>query len=129
MSSFTLALIQMRVDGGDKQGNLRRAEERLAEAASKGAAVAVLPEALTLGWTHPSARTEADGIPDGESFQRLRAAAERHRFYVCAGLVERAGDRIFNSAILIAPTGDLLLHHRKLNELEMDEGFRVEAGG
>ncbi|MFO1500323.1 MAG: carbon-nitrogen hydrolase family protein [Verrucomicrobiota bacterium] len=45
--------------------------------------------------------------------------ARRSRVYVCAGLVERAGDAIFNSALLIGPQGDLLLHHRKLNELAL----------
>ena len=48
-----LALIQMLVEGGDKEGNLCRAEERVAEAGRQGAEVVVLPEALNLGWTHP----------------------------------------------------------------------------
>lgn len=113
-----LALIQMRVDGGAKEANLARAETRIAEAARAGADVVLLPETLSLGWTHRSARTEADPIPEGESCERLRAAAQRHRVFVCAGLVERAGPRIFNAAVLLHPRGDLLLHHRKLNELE-----------
>jgi predicted amidohydrolase len=33
--------------------------------------------------------------------------------------VERSGSQIFNAAILVAPNGELLLHHRKLNELEI----------
>jgi predicted amidohydrolase len=39
--------------------------------------------------------------------------------YVAAGLVERAGSRLFNAAVLIGPTGELLLHHRKINELDI----------
>src|SRR5687767_1406348 len=37
---------------------------------------------------------------------------------VCAGIVERSGERIFNSAVLIAPGGELLLHYRKLHEID-----------
>lgn len=37
---------------------------------------------------------------------------------VCAGLIERCGDRLFNSAVLISASGEILLHHRKLNELD-----------
>jgi len=74
---------------------------------------------MTLGWTHSSSELDADEIPDGESCLRLREAARANRIYVCAGLVERAGAFIFNSAALIGPDGDLLLHHRKLNELEI----------
>src|SRR5258706_306219 len=86
---FKLALVQMPVEGGQKEGNLNRALERINEAAAQGAGVVVLPEAMTLGWTHPSARTEADEIPNGPGCARLRDAARRNRVYVCAGLVEQ----------------------------------------
>lgn len=109
----------MRVDGGAKEANLARAERLIGEAAAAGAQVALLPETLNLGWTHGSARTDADEIPDGESCRRLRAAAKRHGVFVCAGLVERADAMRFNSAVLIGPQGEVLLHHRKLNELEI----------
>ena len=114
-----LALVQMLVDGGQKAANLERAEHRIADAARNAAELVLLPEALTLGWTHGSARHEADAIPGGESCTRLCEAARRHRVHLCAGLVERAGDRIYNAALLIGPNGEILLHHRKLNELDI----------
>jgi predicted amidohydrolase len=116
---FKLALIQMRVQGGCKTENLRRATDFIAQAARQGAQVVVLPEAMTLGWTHPSARAEADAVPNGESCLSLRDVACRHSVYICAGLVEAAGPKIFNTAVLIDPQGEILLHHRKLNELEI----------
>src|SRR5262249_60107265 len=81
---FKLALVQMRVDGGRKDENLRRADERIAEAAARGADVILLPEAMDLGWTHPSARRETDPDPDASTCRRLRDAARRHRRYVCS---------------------------------------------
>ncbi|MCB1126997.1 MAG: hypothetical protein KDM81_10905, partial [Verrucomicrobiae bacterium] len=98
---FRLAMVQMRVDGGEPEVNLSRAEARLAEAKAKGADIAVLPETLDLGWTHPSALSGADAIPDGAACQRLRNAARRHGLLVAAGLTERSGDRVFNSAVLV----------------------------
>jgi predicted amidohydrolase len=47
----------------------------------------------------------------------MRAAARRHGVHVCLGLIERAGELRFNSAVFIDPSGQVLLHHRKLNEL------------
>jgi predicted amidohydrolase len=120
---FKLALIQMRVEGGRKEANLRRAIDRIAEAAGQRAQVVVLPEAMTLGWTHSSAKTDADEIPGGLSCEILRQAARRHNVYVCSGLVERTGHKIFNSAILIEPGGHVILHHRKLNELDIAREF------
>src|SRR5204862_7435842 len=64
--NFTLAMIQMRVEGGQKQSNLEHARELIWRAAGQGAQVVLLPEAMPLGWTHSSARKEADAIPAGE---------------------------------------------------------------
>lgn len=125
--SFKLALVQMRVIGGDKRTNLRHAVELVEQAATAGAQLALLPEAMTLGWTHPSARAHADEIPDGESCRALRDVARRTGIHLCAGLVERSGDRVFNAAVLIDPAGEVRLHYRKLNELEI--GHALYAPG
>lgn len=120
---FKLALIQMLVEGGRKEANLRRAIERVRAAVANGANAIVLPEAMTLGWTHSSAKTEADEVPNGPGCMALREAARANKVYVCSGLIERAGEQVFNSAVLIAPNGDVILHHRKLNELEIGHAF------
>lgn len=124
---FKLAMIQMRVDGGERAANLRRARERLDEAASHGGQVAVLPEALNLGWAHPSALRDAEPIPEGPTCELLRESARRHQVFICAGLIERSGEAVFNSAVFISPAGDLLLHHRKLNELELAHEFYAQG--
>ena len=88
-------------------------------AAARGCRLVVLPECLDLGWTDPSARDLARPIP-GPHADRL--APRRHAstdIYVAAGLVERAGDRLYNAAVLIDPEGRILLHHRKINELDI----------
>jgi predicted amidohydrolase len=117
MNSFKLALAQMPVLGGHREENLRRAVEYIDRATQKGASIVLLPEALDCGWCHESAHTEAAPIPQGDASMRLRDAARKHQIYVCAGLVERAGHQLFNSAVLFSPEGEVLLHHRKLNEL------------
>ncbi len=109
----------MLVQPGRKESNLARAETRIAEAAARGAEIILLPEALPLGWTHPSARTEADVVPNGESCARLRRAAKARGVFVCAGIIERAGEKLFNAAVLINPDGEVILHHRKIHELEL----------
>ena len=124
---FRLALAQMLVEGGRREANLDRAVERIETAAAAGAQVVLLPETLTLGWMHPSALTDAEEIPYGPSCAKLREAATRNRVYVCAGLVERDGDQVFNSAVFIAPNGELVLHHRKLNELEIGQGCYAQG--
>ena len=124
---FQLALIQMEVLGGEKARNLRRAEMLISEAASAGARLLLLPEALDLGWTHPSALEQAEPIPSGEPCQRLAEAAQRHQVYICAGLTEQARGAVYNAAVLISPQGQVILTHRKLNELEIGHPYYAQG--
>ena len=116
---FKLASIQMLVEGGWKARNLQRAQSLIIEAAEHGAQVVVLPEAMPLGWTHSAARKEAEAIPESESCVMLGKVAQANDVYICSGVIERCGNRIFNSAVLMDPDGKLLLHHRKVNELDI----------
>src|ERR671917_2113592 len=116
--SFRLGLAQTLVEGGRPGPNLDRAVAAIHRAADLGCRAVVLPECLDLGWTDPSARDLARPIP-GPHSERLAQAARQHRIFVAAGLVERAGDRLYNAAVLFDPEGRVLLHHRKINELDI----------
>jgi predicted amidohydrolase len=117
-AAFKLGMAQIRVEGGERERNLRRAEESVAEAGRRGCAVVVLPECMDAGWTHPSARALAEPIP-GPTSERLSRAARRAGLYVAAGLTERAESALYNAAVLISPDGEILLKHRKINELSI----------
>ena len=117
-----LGLVQMLVEGGAPERNRARAVRAIATAAAHGAQVIVLPEALDVGWTHPATRDLAEPIPSGRTCAALCVAARQHGVYVCAGLVERAGNQVYNAAVLLAPDGTVLLVHRKLNELDIGHG-------
>ncbi len=118
MRTYQLAMVQMEVVGGAPEINLSNAEARIREAAENGAKIALLPEALDFGWTHTSAREAAGPIPGGMSFERLSKAARQNNIYVCAGIIERDGDDLYNAAVIIDRKGQLVLKHRKLNELD-----------
>ena len=101
-------MVQMLVEGGAAERNLQRATQYIDEAASNGADIVLLPECLDLDWTHPSCLHNASPIPGGEPYQYLAAQAERFGVTVCAGLSERDGDQVFNTAVLIDQRGKLL---------------------
>lgn len=117
-TSFNLAMAQMLVKGGLPDHNLQQARWMIRQAAEQGCAVVVLPECLDLGWTDPAARQLAQPIP-GPHSDLLAEAARQANIYVVAGLTERAGERIYNAAVLISPQGDILLKHRKINIMEI----------
>ena len=107
---------QMMVEGAQPQANIARAVGMINAAGRQNCDVVVLPECLDLGWTHPCAAELAQTIP-GPFSDVIVAAAKSAEIYVAAGLVERMNGRIFNTAIFISPTGEILLKHRKINEL------------
>ena len=115
---YRVGMAQMLVEGGRPEANLGRAVEAVRAAAADGCRLVVLPECLDLGWTDPSARALARPIP-GPHTETLARAAAGCGVYVTAGLVERFGDRLYNAAVLIGPRGRLVLHHRKINELDI----------
>ncbi len=127
---FNLAIVQMYVEPGDLAKNLAHAEELIHEASVNNADVVLLPEVMDLGWTHPSAKEFAEPIPNGETCRRLCESAKKNKVYLCAGIVERDGEAIYNSAVIIDNMGKVLIKHRKLNELSIghdvyDQGDRL----
>ncbi len=113
---------QILVEGGRASDNLQRAAESIQRAAEQGCQIIVLPECLDLGWTHPSGRTLAEAIP-GKRSEFLCRAAQEHHITVVAGLTERDGLSIFNTAVLIDATGRLRLKYRKINVLDIAQSL------
>ncbi|WP_216648731.1 carbon-nitrogen hydrolase family protein [Agromyces agglutinans] len=112
-----VGMAQMLVQPGQRDHNLSRAIEMIRGAAAAGCDIVVLPECLDLGWTHDSARSEATAVP-GAITDALSFAAVENDILVAAGLTERSGGRIYNAAVLISAQGEILLHHRKISELD-----------
>ena len=113
---------QLLVEGGEPERNLKRAVEMINHAASQRCDIVLLPECLDLGWTHPSAKTEAQPIPGGRS-DILCDQARKHGIYICAGLTEKDKDKVYNAAVLINPAGEIILKYRKINLLVVEQEY------
>lgn len=122
VNTYRAALGQMLVEGGKPEANIRRAISMVRAAAKAGCAVVVLPECIDFGWTHPVAVHRAHPIPGAHS-ERISAAAQANRIHVVVGLVERVGERLYNASVLFNPLGELVLKHRKINEVEAGLGL------
>lgn len=71
-------------------------------------------EAIT-GWyaEDPSYLSEIAEIIPGNFTDSLAFYAKKYAIYISIGLAERAGDRIYNSIIVINPGGEIIGIHRK----------------
>lgn len=111
-----VAVCQILVIDGDREGNFRRIEYALETAHAQHAQIATFPESSILGWENPDAHSMATPIPGADS-DRLAALARKYSLMIAIGLDETDGGRLYDSAILMDKTGKLLWKHRKLNVL------------
>jgi predicted amidohydrolase len=121
-----IAMAQIFCIDGDRSGNFVRIENALNEAKAKKADIVVFPESALLGWENPEAHTRACPIP-GDDSDRLCKLAKKYGIFLCIGLDEKEGDKLYDSAILIDDQGEILLKHRKVNVLKelMDPPYSV----
>lgn len=117
--TIRIGLGQMLARPGQPDENLAPAEDMI-RAAAQQCHLVVLPECLDFGWTGLRCPQQALPIPGAYS-ERLAQAARRWRVYVVAGLLQRSGEKLYNAAVLLDPTGKFLLHHRKISLLDIEQ--------
>ena len=128
-SAVRIACLQMEPCVGEKDRNLARSLEMIGEAAEAGANLVVLPELCSSGYvfdTREEARLLAEEIPDGPSCRAWGDAAARHGMHIVAGIAEREGSALYNSAVVVGPQG-VIGTYRK-NHLWAAENLYFEPG-
>ena len=127
-----VAVIQAGSVAFDTDATLVRVERLVADAASQGAVLAVLPEALiggypkgadfgaTVGRRTPEGRAwfgryrdAAIDVP-GPTTRRLGELAQAHAMHIVVGVIERDGGTLYCTAVFLGPDGALLGKHRKV---------------
>ncbi|WP_134042958.1 nitrilase family protein [Paraburkholderia caballeronis] len=114
---------------GDRRANVAHSLERIEKAAQHGASLLVLPELSNTGYafaSRPEAFELAESLADGETVRAWCAAAQRLGVHIVAGIAERDGERLYNSAVFVGPTG-VIGSYRKLH-LWNDEKRFFEPG-
>jgi predicted amidohydrolase len=114
--TLRIAVCQTFCIDGDIEGNLRRIEYAVEDAARQRADLACFPETALIGWVNPAAHELATPIP-GALSDRIAALAKKHDIMIAIGLCEKDGESLHDSAILIGADGRILLKHRKINTL------------
>lgn len=111
-----IAMAQIFCFDGDRAGNFVRIENAIIDAKNQSAELIVFPESSILGWVNPTAFQKAFPIP-GDDSKKLCELAKKYKIYICIGLDEKDGDKLYDAALLIDDEGNILLKHRKINVL------------
>jgi N-carbamoylputrescine amidase len=116
-AKLTVACIQMEPTFGETAANVEKTVALMKEAAAKGANLVVLPELCNTGYvfyTREEARALAEHIPDGPTCRRWIEVAQELDLHIVAGINEKDGERLYNSAVIIGPQG-LVGRYRKVH--------------
>ena len=127
-----VGLIQMNARLYDKEYNLERVEKLIREAAGRGAKIVCMPEAAVQGYARvdlppgtsldaPQVVAErakildaAEPIP-GPTTYRFAALARELGIWIVFGMDENRGGRLFNTAILMNPQGQIAGTYSKVH--------------
>ncbi len=99
--------VQMDVMIGDTETNVDRMAHWLADERTQSAQLVVFPECAVSGYCFESkseAMFVAEEIP-GPSTTRLAELAKQHNKHIAFGMLERSGEDLFNSCVLLGPAG------------------------
>jgi 5-aminopentanamidase len=114
---------------GEPDTNLAACLDRLEEAAALGCRLVVLPECAVSGYMladEQEAARAAETVP-GPSVEALEQACARLGLHCVAGLLERDGTRVRNTAVLVGPDG-LVGRYRKTHLPHLGVDRFVEPG-
>ncbi|MFO0864996.1 MAG: carbon-nitrogen hydrolase family protein [Gemmataceae bacterium] len=132
MAPFTAAVIQAAPVLFDTERTVAKIADLAADAARRGAKLAVFPEAFVGGYPKGlgfGVRMGMRDLPGREEYRRyLEAAidvpgpvvaslcgiAKSHGIYLVVGVVERSGGTLYCSVLFLSPKGELLGKRRKL---------------
>ncbi len=103
-----IACIQMQPVIGKVEDNVAHSLGLISRAVELGAKLVVLPELSNTGYMFQS-REEAfalsEPIPNGPTVKTWSEIAAKHKLHLVAGICERDENKLFNSAVLIGPSG------------------------
>jgi predicted amidohydrolase len=124
--TFTAACIQWDVRRGDVSANHAQVQTELADAATRGTTLVVLPEMWSTSFLadYPDALLQAAAAAEAE----VCAASSRHGMVVIGSSVEQDGSRLCNTA-RVYERGRLLGSYRKIHLFSPNaEDRRLSAG-
>jgi len=113
---YRVAGVQMDVSLGQIEANVEQMIDRWRKSAAEGAVLTVFPECAVSGYCFESlAEARQFGVTtDSDVFRKLAGVARELNSHVVFGFLEPEGERLYNSAACIGPTG-LISRYRKVH--------------
>src|SRR6476660_1120133 len=120
--SFTVAGLRVTPERWNKEANFAKLATYARQASARGAKLVITPEGFLEGYvandkqnpgiSEERYRSVGEGI-DGPLMNRVRALARELKIHLLVGFAEMRGGKMFNSAVVFSPKGEVALHYSK----------------
>ncbi|MCI5867611.1 MAG: carbon-nitrogen hydrolase family protein [Methanosphaera sp.] len=120
MQDFKIATCQMDVCE-NKDENIEHAIQLIKKASANDAKLITLPEIFNGPYDTAKFIEFAEDENDGQTLQAMSKTAKKHDIYLQAGsIAERCDDKIYNTAYLFNPDGEIIAKHRKMHLFDIN---------
>jgi len=128
---ITIAVVNFKVEAGEKEQNVSRILDFSKSAAKRGADLILFPEMCVTGYDYyvdkdipREEKEEMTETIDGPICKRISEAAQRNDIYIVAGMAEKDKDTgdLYNSAFAAGPEG-FLGSYRKIHPFDYENSW------
>ncbi|KAI9675862.1 MAG: hypothetical protein M1822_008871 [Bathelium mastoideum] len=139
---YKAATVQSEPGWFDLEKSVQKTIDLIDEAGQKGCKLIAFPETWIPGYPYWQWRVNfQDSLPllkeyhqnslrpESEEMNRIRGAARRNQIYVSLGYSEIDGNSLYMAQIIIAPTGDVINHRRKIKPTHVERLVFGEGTG
>ncbi len=122
---FTMTLVQMPCEEGNRQSNFERAKFLLSQHKSgKGVQFILLPELFSIGFRHEDYNKMGPGVP-GPTTDFICSIAEEHQSYTIGTGIEKSGDKFHNTLVMAKPDGEVYGTYSKIHPFQEERDVFV----
>lgn len=126
---INVAVVNFKVNAGQKENNLRRIDEFSVAAAKRGADLVVFPELSLTGYDYfiddnislEEKKAMAETIA-GPACIQIAKTAQKHGVYIVFGMAENVSDKLYNSAVAVGPNG-VIGSYKKIHPFDSENKF------
>ena len=126
---MNLAVVNFKVNAGDKEKNLKKIKEFAIAAAKRGADLVLFPELCLMGYDYYindsidlKEKIATAETVQGNACTEIAEIAKKYEMYIVFGMGEKLtedADQIFNSAIAIGPNG-VMGSYQKIHPFDLE---------
>jgi omega-amidase len=119
MNKFRLAVLQTRCVA-NKEQNIQFITKALAEAGSNGANVSVLGEICNSPYVKSYLQEFAEDFDNSPTIKAIQQQSLQYKMYTIGTISRKANDKLFNTAFVINPKGELQTQYDKTHLFDIN---------